>query len=167
MGAASHRVVELRLDEVDRVEYLWRQMVAFNRRIAGEEWPVRSEDEAWARRRLQYARWLAEGSGTLLAAVPEAQPQAPPVGYAALVVRPAGATWEMGEEVGELESLVVAEEARGRGLGTMLIAACRDHLRSRGIGHWGVAVVEANVGAARLYERAGFRPYYRDFMAEL
>jgi GNAT superfamily N-acetyltransferase len=167
MRATSHRIVELGLAEVDRVEYLWRQMVAFHRRIAGEEWPVREEDDAWQRRRLEYSSWLGEGSGTLLAAVPEEQPEAPPSGYAALRVRPAGATWEMGEEVGDLESLVVAEELRGLGIGTQLIQACRERLRSRGVSYWGVAVVEANVGAARLYEQAGFRPYYRNLMAEL
>lgn len=167
MRATSHRIVELRLDEIDRVEYLWKQMVAFHRRVASEEWPVRGEDDAWARRRGDYTRWLAAGTGVVFAAVPDDDPAAPPDGYATLAVRPAGASWELGEEVGELESLVVAEEARGQGLGTMLIAACRERLRSQGVRYWGVAVVEANVGATRLYERAGFRPYYRNLMAEL
>ncbi len=84
-----------------------------------------------------------------------------PLGYAVLTVESPGPTWEMGERVGELESLVVDEGARGEGVGTALIDHCRELLRAEGIGSWGVAVVEANVGATRLYERAGFRPFYR------
>lgn len=61
----------------------------------------------------------------------------------------------------------MAEEARGAGIGTMLIEACRDRLRAEGISHWAVGVVEANLDATRLYERAGFRPYYRELLGEV
>ena len=47
------------------------------------------------------------------------------------------------------------------------MAACREELRSRGIAYWSVAVVEANAGAVRLYEREGFRPYYRLLLGEV
>jgi ribosomal protein S18 acetylase RimI-like enzyme len=57
--------------------------------------------------------------------------------------------------------------ARGHGIGTMLIEACRERLRADGITHWSVGVVEANGGATRLYERAGFKPFYRNLMARL
>ena len=32
---------------------------------------------------------------------------------------------------------------------------------------WAVGVVEANAGAVRLYERAGFRPYYRNLLGRV
>jgi len=69
--------------------------------------------------------------------------------------------------VGELETLAVAEAARGQGIGTMLIEACQERLRAEGVSHWSVGVVEANEGATKLYERAGFRPFYRDLLAPL
>jgi hypothetical protein len=40
-------------------------------------------------------------------------------------------------------------------------------LREDGISHWAVAVVEANAGATRLYEREGFRPFYRQLLGEV
>lgn len=49
----------------------------------------------------------------------------------------------------------------------MLIEACRERLRAAAVSHWAVGVVEANEGATRLYERAGFRPYYRELLAEV
>jgi len=45
--------------------------------------------------------------------------------------------------------------------------AGRDLLRARGARYWSVAVVEANTAAVRLYERAGFRPYYRNLLGSL
>lgn len=86
------------------------------------------------------------------------QAEGEPAGYSMLLTRPSGATWEMGEEVGELESLAVAPGARGQGVGTLLIDASRDALQEAGVTFWGVSVVEANTRATRLYERAGFAP---------
>lgn len=60
-----------------------------------------------------------------------------------------------------------AEEARGAGIGTMLIEACRERLREQGVRYWAVAVVEDNADATRLYERVGFRPFYRQLLAEV
>jgi ribosomal protein S18 acetylase RimI-like enzyme len=169
--SASHRIVQLGPREVDRVDQLWKAMVAHHRQVVDGEWPVRSEEAAWSRRRREYVEWLtgeAEGEeARMLAAERADDPDGAPDGYALLVIRGSGATWEMGERVGELESLAVAEAARGRGLGTMLIEACRELLRAEGIAYWGVAVVEANEEATALYERAGFRPYYRNLLAEV
>ena len=77
-----------------------------------------------------------------------------------LVVGPSGPTWDLGELTGELESLAVAEDARGCGVGGALIAAARATLRERGVLHWYVGVVGANAGAIALYEREGFRPFF-------
>jgi len=77
------------------------------------------------------------------------------------------ASWDVGERTGELETLAVAEEVRGAGIGTMLIEACRDRLREQGVRYWAVAVVEDNADATRLYERVGFRPFYRQLLAEV
>lgn len=163
----SHRVVELDAGEVDRVGHLFQQMVAFHREVAGGDWPVRSAERAWEIRRNQYLQWLTTGTARMLAAVPAERPEAPPDGYATLSVKPGGASWDFGERIGELETLAVDAGRRGEGIGTLLIEACAERLRAEGVRYWGVAVVEANEGATRLYERAGFRPYYRNLMAEL
>lgn len=164
---AGHHIIELTGEEIDRVELLFEQLVSFHRDVVEGAWPVRSEEAAWAHRRAQYVEWLGSGFARMLAAVPAADEGAPPVGYAVLSVKPSMASWDVGERTGELETLAVAEEVRGEGIGTMLIEACRERLREEGITHWAVAVVEANADATRLYERVGFRPFYRQLLAEV
>ena len=57
----------------------------------------------------------------------------------------------------ELESISVAPEHRGRGLGTRLMQAVHADLRERGIEFVAVTLFAGNEGAARLYERQGMR----------
>lgn len=159
-------IIELDVTEVDRVESLFKQLVAFHRDVAGEDWPVRTEEAAWAHRRAEYVGWLGAGRARMLVAVPDGEEDAAPVGYAVLSVKSSSASWDVGERIGELETLAVAEDARGQGVGSLLIEVCRGHLREEGVSHWGVAVVEANADATRLYERVGFRPFYRQLLAE-
>jgi ribosomal protein S18 acetylase RimI-like enzyme len=165
--AASHRIVELGASEVDRVAHLFRELVAFHRAAVEGAWPVRGEEDAWAIRREQYLAWLGAGRARMLAAVRAGAAGAPADGYAVLSTQPSSASWDLGERIGELETLAVAVDARGEGIGTMLMEACEERLRAEGIAYWGVAVVEGNEGATRFYERAGFRPYYRNLMAPL
>jgi ribosomal protein S18 acetylase RimI-like enzyme len=147
------------VSDVAGLEPLWTSMVDHHRAVAGEEWPVRASAAAWAIRREEYLGWLADGTGTLFVATVGSSAEM--VGYAMLHVHPPGATWDLGAEIGEVESLAVAERARGTGVGSSLLDACRGELVSRKIEYWSVAVVEANTAAVRLYEREGFRPYYR------
>ena len=106
-------------------------MVAHHRETVGEVWPVRDEGAAWQRRRAEYLEWVA-GEGTMLAAVPAGDPAAAPLGYAVLMPSPVGATWDLGERIGEVESLSVAPEARGRGVGSALLDAAREHFLAAG-----------------------------------
>ncbi|HEY2717625.1 MAG TPA: GNAT family N-acetyltransferase [Solirubrobacterales bacterium] len=142
-------------------------MVAHHRGVVDGAFPVRDEEGAWQLRRAEYVDWLSSGEGTMLAALPAGDPGAEPLGYAVLLPNPAGATWELGDRVGEIESLAVAPAARDLGVGTALLDAAREHFRAAGIEWWSVAVVEANEGAARLYERAGFGPYYRHLLGRI
>jgi ribosomal protein S18 acetylase RimI-like enzyme len=164
---AGFEVVELTREEIDRVGPLFKGLVEFHREVVEGAWPVREKEAAWAIRRRQYEEWLGEGSARMLVAVPADDPAASPLGYAVLSIKPSMASWDVGERIGEIETLAVAEGARGEGIGTMLVEACRERLRAEGVSHWAVGVVEANSGATRLYERAGFRPYYREMLGEV
>ena len=169
MGASDHVdlvVEELAVEEIDRVAPLFKGLVEFHGEVVEGAWPVRSGEDAWAHRRGQYLEWLGEGSARMLVAVPDGG-EGEPLGYAVLSVKPSMASWDVGSRVGELETLAVAAAARGQGIGTLLIEACQERLRGEGITHWSVGVVEANEGATRLYERAGFKPFYRNLMARL
>ncbi len=163
MSSGSIRIVEGGVGEIERVEPLWRSMVEFHRDLAGAEWPVRTAPDAWELRRAQYREWLAGEACWLLLAV-KAEQGEDPCGYAVLRLVEPGPTWELGEQIGEIESLAVAEDARGDGAGTALIEAARELLRERGIRYWSVGVVEKNAGATRLYRRHGFRNYYRQLL---
>ena len=160
----GHIVETVGAEGIDRVEPLWRAMVEHHRTIVGDAIPVRPADVTWPMRRRQYEEWLGRGDGVLLLAVSE--PGADPDGYACVRTSAGGGpTFALGARVGELESLAVAEHARGAGLGGLLIGAARERMRALGVSHWVVSVVEANVGASRLYEREGFGPFERILLA--
>jgi GNAT superfamily N-acetyltransferase len=135
--------------------------------VTGETWPVRDAQQAWQRRRRQYTAWLADGRAWLLLAIEAASAGRPAAGYAMVRLTEPGPTWDLGTAVGELESLAVAERARGHGVGTMLMDASRELLRTHGAGYWSVGVVEVNSDAVRRYEREGFRPFYRQLLGRL
>ena len=142
-------------------------MVEHHRVLTAGQLPVRSPDEAWRRRRLEYDAWLSSGRAWLLLAVDATSPQQAPDGYAVVRLAESGATWDLGEAVGDLESLAVAEHARGRGIGTRLMDAARKLLRARGVSYWSVTVAAGNAGAIRLYEREGFQPQLQHLLERL
>ena len=159
----GHIVETVGVEGIDRVEPLWRAMVDHHREIVGHEIPVRPTDDTWPMRRAQYEEWVGSGDGALLLAVTSAG--AEPDGYACVRTSIPGPTFDLGERIGELESLAVADHARGAGLGSLLIAAARERLRAQGVAFWSVSVVDANTGAVRLYEREGFAPFWRALIA--
>jgi hypothetical protein len=75
-----------------------------------------------------------------------------------------GPTFDLGSVRAEIDSLVVADAARGAGVGTALVATCREELRRRDIHYWSIGVVEENRDAIQLYERLGFRPWTRTML---
>lgn len=58
--------------------------------------------------------------------------------------------------VAYVEALAVAEDARGRGIGTALLEAAIDEATRRGASAVVLEVVDTNPAARRLYERLGF-----------
>jgi GNAT superfamily N-acetyltransferase len=150
----GHIVETVGVGGIDRLEPLWTAMVEHHRAVS--PLPVRSPEEAWRRRRVQYEQWLAGGESFVLVAVREGGGDD---GYAVVRVHDGSPTFALGEPVGDLESLAVAEGARGQGVGSLLIGAARERLRAAGVRHWTVSVLDANPGATRLYEREGFAAF--------
>jgi GNAT superfamily N-acetyltransferase len=60
---------------------------------------------------------------------------------------------------GFIAELFVVPEARGKGLGRALIAACEDWARDRGHRLLMIGVLAKNARALRSYEGAGYSPY--------
>jgi ribosomal protein S18 acetylase RimI-like enzyme len=164
--AEERRIVELGVGDVDLVEGLWKELFQHHHSVGDERRPGRDPEESWRMRRAQYVRWLRSGEGMLFLVPGEGAEQAP-LGYACLRVGPSGPTWDLGETVGDLETLSVASAARGMGIGTELIEHCRERLVALGARWWTVSVVAANERAAELYEREGFRPYIDHLIAPI
>ena len=138
------------------VEALWLAMHAHHASLAQELAPTRTPAESWRRRREQYEDWLKDDSTQLLIAERDGHA----VGYAMLRVLPGPPTWDIGERLVELESLSVAEDARGTGIGAELLRAVRRVAQQAGAQRLAVSVTKANEGALRFYAREGLEPFY-------
>jgi GNAT superfamily N-acetyltransferase len=164
--AAERRVVELGVGDVDLVGDLWKEMVGHHHAVVDGRWPERDPEAAWRIRRGQYVGWLESGKGRLFL-VPGDGTDGAPLAYACLRVGASPSTFDLGERIGDLESLSVTAAARGTGVGTYLIEHCRALLRAEGIAHWRVTAIAANVDAIRLYEREGFEVISHDMFGRV
>lgn len=162
----ERRIVALGVGDVDLVEGLWKEMVGHHQAVAGDVFPGRDREAAWRMRRAQYVGWLETGEGELFL-VPGEGAEGAPLGYACLRVGGPPSTWDLGDPVGDLESLCVSSAARGMGIGTELIGHCRERARELGARWWTVTAIAANRRAIELYEREGFRPYSENLIAPI
>lgn len=164
-GAADVRIVRAGADRIPDLEPLWRalhaQHLAVDPRLPGI--PVRSQDEAWRRRRDLYVDWLAEKDAILLLA----ETRATAVGYALSHMHEPDEAWDTRGRFGVLESLAVLPEMRGRGVGRMLMAALHAELRHLGVTTLAIGVIDTNGGARRFYERLGFRPWMIHYLGTI
>ncbi|MGW1287473.1 GNAT family N-acetyltransferase, partial [Streptomyces sp. NPDC002586] len=64
-------------------------------------------------------------------------------------------SWQWGDQVGVLETLVVGDEARGAGVGQALLRAARRRLAESGVQVMKISVMAGNDGALRFYRREG------------
>ena len=155
------RVCEAGAERISELEPLWASMHAHHSAL-GELPGTRSAADSWARRRKQYRSWLGGGNARLLVAEAGGEP----VGYAFVTWGEGPPTWEVGETVAELESLVVADAHRGGGVGSALVSAAREVARAAGARQMGIGVAHSNAPALRFYERHGFRPFYSLLLGE-
>lgn len=82
------------------------------------------------------------------------------VGWAAFTVEQNSVYVVEGERTyGYIIELFVNENARGRGVGRALIAACEDEARRLGLKQIMIGVLAGNERAADIYARSGFSPY--------
>ena len=56
-----------------------------------------------------------------------------------------------------MDGILVSADARGQGLGTLMLDAIKDEARARGAGRVRLDVIDTNPRARALYEREGFR----------
>lgn len=114
--AMEHVIDVLAASQIDRLEPLWAQLLTHHSQQAAHLaalGAVRPPRDSWRLRRGQYLGWLQEPSTRVLAARDGDRL----LGYAAVRVLEAPGSWQWGDRVGVLETLVVDDEARGGGAG--------------------------------------------------
>ena len=141
--------------DLTKVKPLWKAMIHHYATITDGLWAVREPTEAWQRRHQEYLNWINDATGVIFLAVQDEEV----IGYAALHLIESGATFDFGEKFGDIETLAVAPEHRDRGVGSALVAACREELERREIAYWTMISLASNEGAVRLAERSGFKPF--------
>jgi GNAT superfamily N-acetyltransferase len=152
-------VIALGLDHLDELEPLWLQLHAHHQGVAPHLAPYVDDATSWGERRAHYVDALSRG-GFLLGG---RDGDGRLVAYALVAItseRPNAwsDTWEVGDAIAELETLLVLPELRGSGLGTRLLDAVDAELDQRGIEDMLIGAVVTNGDAIRLYERRGFVP---------
>jgi ribosomal protein S18 acetylase RimI-like enzyme len=140
--------------QIDRLQGLWQELL--DHHLQGAQHlaalgPVRSAEDSWRVRRGQYRQWLAAPRATVLVA----RNQGRLLGYAMVHVAHAAGSWQWGDEVGVLETLVISNGARGMGIGQALLREARKRLANWGVQMMQVSVLAGNDGALRFYRREG------------
>lgn len=137
---------------------LWLCLHHHHQRIAPRLAPYVDDNASWQMRRSFYAHCLSyKGSFLLLAHSGNHF-----VGYALVLVQPTASmwsdTWMVGAKTAELETIVVAPEWRGQGIGTVLMDRIEAELDRLEIKDVIIGVLPTNVAVLKLYRRRGFEP---------
>lgn len=154
--AESPTIVRAGRERIDELEPLWRSLqehhVALAPTLGGL--PARSPQESWLLRRRKYAAALEDpGAFLLIAERPRGS-----IGYALVSLAEGPSGWDYGDRVADVETLAVAPDARGQGVGTQLMEAVERELVRRGVRTFRVLVIAANEDAIRFYEGRGLVP---------
>jgi ribosomal protein S18 acetylase RimI-like enzyme len=155
MGIDSDFAIDvLAAQDVDLLKPLWLQLDAHHRQVGrhlSAAASVREPADSWRVRRDKYAKWMRSPlTRAFIAGGGD-----PLMGYAMVRVIESAGSWQWGERVGQLETLVVDADVRGAGIGQALVSAARSHLAQHGIQFMNISVLAGNDAAARFYEREG------------
>jgi ribosomal protein S18 acetylase RimI-like enzyme len=146
-------------DDLDLLQELWTSVHQRHREAMPQLAPYVSDHESWAERRALYAALLAKPGTVLVLAGEDDRPVGSALGHVMSAAESWTAdTWATGDRIGEVESLGVLPEYRGRGIGSALLEELEGALRAQGVEDLVVGALPGNVAAVALYERRGYRP---------
>jgi len=145
--------------EVDSLRSLWLELHQHHRDLAPGLAPWATDEASWAAQRPKIERAAEEG--LLLRVGPADAPRA----MASVVIDRDNPlwndTWLTGRDVADVDVLAVSADARGQGLGSLLLDAVDERLAALGVLDQVIAALAQNESAGRLYQRRGFRPAWR------
>jgi GNAT superfamily N-acetyltransferase len=154
----GHVIADLPPAGIDQLEGLWHELLDHHLAAAphlAALGAVRDPADSWRVRRAQYLQWLAVPRAAVLVARDADRL----LGYAMIRSADATGSWQWGDQVGILETLVVAGSARGGGAGVKLLGAFRPRLAEWGLQVMTISVIAGNEGAMRFYRREGASDY--------
>jgi GNAT superfamily N-acetyltransferase len=137
------------------LEPLWLALFDHHRSVGDAGLPTIDRTLSWPRRRHLYEELFADSDTFVVLAEDAGRP----VGYTLNHLRRApDDSWDTSDIIGEIETLVVLPDVRGRGVGTVLMDASEDELTRRGAGTMMTAVLEGNDRTRDFYLRRGMAP---------
>ena len=143
-------------DCFDQLEPLWLNLFDDHKAIGNAGFRGIPRDQSWGRRRHLYDQIFAADPNAFVAL---AEHDGEAVGYALCHFKEGrDDTWDTGDWIGEVETLVVAPVARGGGVGTALLDAAEAELGRRGASDLLIAVLEGNERALEFYRRRDMNP---------
>lgn len=147
------RIVRAGVERLADIEPLWKALQAHHAAVAPTlaGYEARSPEDAWERRRVKYEVWLGDPDAFVLLAERDGRP----VGYALVTIGEGPAGWKSGEQVADVETLSVISEARGEGVGTLLMDAVEEELIRLDVRELRLLVIAPNAEAIHFYERRG------------
>jgi ribosomal protein S18 acetylase RimI-like enzyme len=145
------------VDDVAALRELWLELHHHHAEVAPQSGEFTDDETSWRVRSSEYREWLADPRSFLLLARADDRL----IGYAVIRVMEAGPelmdSWRVPEAVAEIETMLIAAEFRGSGLGSRLLDEIDAELERQGISEVIVGLMPGNDGAQRLYERRGFQ----------
>jgi GNAT superfamily N-acetyltransferase len=143
-------------EDVPALRSLWLEIQHTHRASAPTVGRYLPDEESWQLRSAEYVEWLATPDAFLLLAE---DPDARIVGYALTHFLPGpDDSWETDSRIADMESLCVAPELRGSGLGSRLLEEVEGELARLGLHDMYIGVVAGNDDAQRFYEMRGYHP---------
>lgn len=165
---ADRAIVSVPLELLEDLQPLWRALYEYQVALAPHlRDRVRPYEQAWEDHRQIRAEWLANEPDSFVLAAEERDRY---VGYAFVRVRPGArfaVSWSASDPLAELAILAVLPEARGQGVGTLLLDAVEARLRELRIEDMAIDVITTNIDAMRLYERRGAMPFLTKFVQRI
>jgi ribosomal protein S18 acetylase RimI-like enzyme len=143
--------------------HLWKSLAAPGQ----DPWAIGSQRQA--KRAEEGHVVVIEEAGTVVAAMtgyPIGREPAPVAGETPAMVRPLRELEQRVPSTWHLDVLATYPRARGRGLGSRLVALAEGYARNDGLKGVSIIVADGNVGARRLYERLGYEELDRAAMVK-
>lgn len=140
-------------ESLEFLKPLWISLHNHHAEVAPQLGNTRTQEESWTIRRDEYINWFENPSTFTIVAELEKQL----IGYAFIRIREAkSATWNITQQIAEIETLSVLPEYRGFGVGVGLLEHTFINLKEANILEVSLGVIASNQTAIDFYEKQGF-----------